>query len=60
VVFWLLICPVLGSCCVLFARYIWFMYSPRRIGLLMLEIGYLAYFSLLQSYCLGVGYCVMY
>jgi len=60
VVFLVTVMSILGSCYVLFAGYLWFMYPPRRIGLLMLALGYLAYFSLLQRYCLVVGCCVLY
>ena len=50
----------LGSCCVPFAGHLWLMYPPRRIGLLMLALGYLVQFSLLQRYGLVVGCCVLY
>jgi len=50
----------LGNCCVLFAGYFWFMYPPCRIGLLMLTLGYLTHFSLLQRSCLVVGCYVQY
>jgi len=50
----------LGSCYVPFAGHLWFMYPPRKIGLLMLTLDYLVQFSLLQRYDLVVGCCVLY
>jgi len=58
--FFITVVASLGSCYVLFAGYLWLMYPPRRIGLLLLALRYLVHFSLLQSYGLVVGCCVLY
>jgi len=53
--FWLLICPT-WEVVVCFLQDI----SGLCMGLLVLALGYLAYFSLLQRFCLVVGCCVLY